>query len=101
MPDDDHIDPIEGFEPDDYDDDVNPYEEAQRWANGQDIYLPNDFFGELSSVANPENVRGIPFANITDAIEYLYGTGAFPYARVLVDDEEEFFFVEVDYPETS
>lgn len=95
MPDYDDIDPMDDFEPDDYDDDVDPWEAAYAWVNGMDIYVPPDFLQFRGDFANPEDIRAKPFANSTDALEYLFNTGAFPFSHIIYDPIQDLYFVAV------
>src|ERR1700741_4659614 len=92
---DDEYDDAEGFEPDEWDDDVSPEEQLARWADQMGQWLPPDFIQPLATWPDPSQIRGDPFTSPSAAAEYLFGTGAFPFSVILYDELADLYYLAV------
>lgn len=70
------------------------------WSDHFGQYTPDDWLQSIDEYMGSHdgsNVRGTVFADPIDAAEYLYGTGAFPYATIIHDEDTGLYYIAVDY----
>jgi hypothetical protein len=86
----------------DYFNDWSDNDKLSYWSDFFGQYTPDDWYqtlGEYMSDHDGSNIRGTVFADPIDAAEYLYGTGAFPYAEIIYDEGTGLYYIAVDYEE--
>lgn len=88
---------FDGFEPDEFDDDLTPFEQLDQWATQNGLWFPDDYIQPYAGYPDPANIRGEPFPTVASALERYGATGAFPFITILFDPDTGLFFVAVEY----